>query len=214
MTQKPLYFLLFSALAGCSPLVTDFSGSLVYEQSFRVLNDSIPSNIKKHYEERYRDTIELCVYPDGFIEKIGTSAYLGLDFMANVSNRNRSPNGFKGVDTILIGEYISMQDDFKRFQMRSLSLEGKEGVVGDSSYDYLYKLHYHTVKDSLYFFQEYKTSFRDYFFGALLMKSKQLPVSYSVQTSDYEMTRNLIYIWPSDSSKTKRLNRKLKKLIP
>lgn len=195
-------------------MVTDFSGSLIYEQSFRVLNDSIPVNIKSHYEERYRDTIELCIYPNGSIEKLGTSGYLGLDFMANVSSHKRSPNGFKGADTIFVGNYMVMEDDLSKFEMRSLTLEGKEGVVGDSTYDYFYKVIYHTVADSLYFFQDFKTSFRDYFFGKLLMKSKQLPVSYSIQTIDYEMTRDLIYVWPSDSAKTVRLNRKLKKLIP
>lgn len=214
MTQKISYVIFIFLFASCSPFVTDFSGSLIYEQSFRVSNDSIPPNIKAHYEERYRDTIELCIYPDGTIEKLGTSGYLGLDFMANVSNRKRSPNGFKGIDTLLIGDYIPMGDNFSRLQMRSLLLEGKEGVVGDSTYDYFYELHYHTISDSLYFFQDFKTTFRDYFFGALLTKSKQLPVSYSVQTSDYELTRNLIFVWPSDSIKTRRLNRKLKKLIP
>ena len=214
MTQKLLYSIIFLALVGCSPLVTEFSGSLIYEQSFRVLNDSIPVNIKSHYEERYRDTIELCIYPNGSIEKLGTSGYLGLDFMANVTNRKRSPSGFKGADTVFLGNYMVMEDDLSKFEMRSLTLEGKEGVVGDSTYDYFYKVIYHTIADSLYFFQDFKTSFRDYFFGKLLMKSKQLPVSYSIQTIDYEMTRDLIYVWPSDSAKTVRLNRKLKKLIP
>lgn len=214
MTQKLFYFIVFLSISGCSPLVTDFSGSLIYEQSFSVLNDSIPENIRSHYEERYRDTIELCIYPNGSIEKLGTSGYLGLDFMANVSNRKRSPNGFKGVDTVFVGNYITMEDDHTKFQMRSISLKGKEGVVGDSTYDYFYKVNYHTVADSLYFFQEFQTSFRDYFFGKLLMKSKQLPVSYSIHTADYELTRNLIFVWPSDSVKTVRLNRKMKKLIP
>lgn len=214
MTQKLLNFIIFLTISGCSPLVTDFSGSLIYEQSFRVMNDSIPENIRSHYEERYRDTIELCIYPNGSVEKLGTSGYLGLDFMANVSNRKRSPSGFKGVDTILVGDYTHMEDNHSKFQMRSLTLDGKEGVVGDSTFDYFYQVNYHTISDSLYFFQEFKTSFRDYFFGKLLMKSKQLPVSYSIQTADYEMTRNLIYVWPSDSAKTVRLNRKLKKLIP
>jgi hypothetical protein len=211
--KKSLLFLSI-LFTGCSPLVTDFSGSLIYEQSFSVINDSIPSNIRSHYEERYTDTLELCIYPGGSIEKLGPNGYLGLDFMANVSNRKRSPNGFKGVDTILIGSFINMNDDVSNFKMRSFSLEGKEGVVGDSSYDYHYTMNYHTIKDSLYFFQELKTSFRDYFFGELLMKSKQLPVSYSIRTANYEMIRNLIYVWPSDSTKTMRLNRKLKKLIP
>ena len=172
MNQKLLYFIIFLTLSGCSPLVTDFSGSLIYEQSFRVLNDSIPVNIRSHYEERYRDTIELCIYPNGSIEKLGTSGYLGLDFMANVSNRKRSPSGFKGIDTIVVGDLMDFEDDFSKFQMRLLTLEGKEGVVGDSTYDYSYKVNYHTISDSLYFFQAFETSFRDFFFGKLLMKSK------------------------------------------
>jgi hypothetical protein len=214
MVQKLSFFLIVLTITGCSPYVTDFSGSLIYKQNFRVLNDSIPENIRTHYEERYTDTIELCVLPSGAIEQEYTSGYLGLDFMANVSDRKRSANGFKGVDTILVRQYVSMKDDLSKFQMRSLVLTGSEGVIGDSTYDFHYKFNYHTIKDSLYFFQDFKTSFRDFYFGKLLTKSRQLPVSYSIQTADYEMTRNLISVWPSDSAKTVRLNRKLKKLIP
>lgn len=215
MVQKILFILIVVTIAGCRPHVTDFSGSLIYEQTFKVINDSIPDNISEHYEKRYEETVEICVLVDGKIEKEYTTGYLGLDFMANISDLKRSSNGYKGIDTLLVPQKNTLHNNFQTIhEERVFTLKGKEGIMGDSSYNYPYIIKYSTVKDSLFYFRDINFGYRDFYFATILKIAKQLPITYSIETKDFIVTRKLVDAYPSDSSKTIRLTRKLRKTIP
>lgn len=195
-------------------MVTNFSGNLFYIQHFKVLNDTLSDEIKSFYERRYYDTVIVSLNPSGSVKIDSEQSNLGMDFMANISGRKRSPSGYKGIDTIKVESYSLMEDDNNQFKMRLHSLTGKEGIVGDSSYDYPYKVNYFTAKDSLYYFDEIKPSFRDYFWDKLLINSRQIPLEYSIETRDYIVTRRLMTVEYNDSIRPIRLNKKIRSQIP
>lgn len=205
----PSLFIL-TLLFSCSKKVVNFSGKLTYLQTFSVLNDTLSEDVVNYFERRYKDTISLYIEKDGLIRSEGKTAHLGLDFMANISLRKRSANGFKAIDSIVAHPYFELEkQNFSRLN----ELFGHEGVVGDDSFDYNYLLDYYTVKDSLYCFRSIQKSFRDFYFDTLLLTSKQLPVGYIVETPDFQVKRQLILVEPDDSAEFIRLNRKLRKQL-
>lgn len=214
--MKSLYVLLACTviLFSCSKRVVNFSGELTYLQRFEVLNDTLSEDLVSYYERRYSDTVMIYVSPDGEIRSEGKQSNLGLDFMANISSWKRSPSGYKRIDTVIIYPYYILEDDTRTSELRLHSLSGKEGVVGDSTYDYPYLVNYYTVKDSLHIFKDIQKSFRDYFLNELIIRSKQLPVEYLIETKDFQLTRQLIHVKYSDSTEQIRLTRKLRKQIP